>query len=180
MAITRCDRNVGSGKSTLVDARLAYCSTSKISFTRPLCGKNERNLATYVRGEYKNTKNDDSDTTRERSVSLRYNDPKSATFSVILANFTNEDYHDSVALAQVFWIENDKVQKLLIIREKEPLSIKDHFSDMKITRVAKTFKGLRYTDTFEDNFCDTANLPLTDRMQTDKAMTCSIRRFNES
>ncbi|MEJ7646179.1 MAG: ATP-binding protein [Chryseolinea sp.] len=172
--------DVGSGKSTLVDALTCLIVPhQKISFNKAAgAEKNERNLTSYIKGEYKNTKNDDSDTTRERSVTLRYNDAKNVTFSVILANFTNDHYHDSVALAQVFWIENDKVQKLLIIREKEPLSIKDHFSDIEDPReLRKRLKGLPNTEMFDENFSRySQRFRYLFGMQTDKA----IDLFNQT
>lgn len=146
--------DVGSGKSTLVDALTCLIVPhQKISFNKAAgAEKNERSLITYVKGEYKNTKNDDNDL-REKPVTLRYNGPQDCTFSVILANFTNEGYHESVSLAQVFWIENEKIQKLLIIREKEPLSIKEHFTNIEDAReLRKRLKELRHTETFDDNF----------------------------
>jgi uncharacterized protein YPO0396 len=148
--------DVGSGKSTLVDALTCLIVPHhKISFNKAAgAEKNERNLATYIKGEYKNTKNNETDTSkRDKAVTLRYNHPHDTTFSVILANFTNEAYRESVSLAQVFWIENDKVQKLLIIREKELLSVKEHFSNIEDPReLRKRMKKLSYTETFDDNF----------------------------
>lgn len=92
--------DVGSGKSTLVDALTCLIVPHhKISFNKAAgAEKNERSLLTYIKGEYKNTKNDDSDS-REKAVSLRYNNEKDSTFSVIIANFTNEGYRESVSLA---------------------------------------------------------------------------------
>jgi len=124
--------DVGSGKSTLVDALTCLIVPHhKITFNKAAGAESkERTLASYIKGEYKNTKNDDSDS-RGKAVSLRYNNASNSTFSVIIANFTNEGYHESISLAQVFWIENDKPQKLLIIREKSLLSIKENFSNIE-------------------------------------------------
>ncbi|HTF17798.1 MAG TPA: ATP-binding protein [Chryseolinea sp.] len=148
--------DVGSGKSTLVDALTCLIVPhQKISFNKAAgAEKNERNLITYIKGEYKNTKNDDTDTGfRDKPVTLRYNNPLDTTFSVVLANFTNEAYRESVALAQIFWIENDKVQKLLIIREKELLSIREHLTNIVDPReLRKRMKQLPHTETFDDNF----------------------------
>jgi uncharacterized protein YPO0396 len=171
--------DVGSGKSTLVDALTCLIVPhQKISFNKAAgAEKNERNLATYIKGEYKNTKNDDNDS-REKPVTLRYNGPQDCTFSVIVANFTNEGYHESVSLAQIFWIENEKVQKLLLIREKEPLSIKEHFSNIEDAReLRKRLKELTHTETFDDNFSKySQRFRYLFGMQTDKA----IDLFNQT
>ena len=171
--------DVGSGKSTLVDALTCLIVPHhKISFNKAAgAERNERSLITYIKGEYKNTKNDDSNS-RERPVTLRYDNPENKTFSVILANFTNEGYHASVCLAQVFWIENDKVQKLLIIREKEALSIKEHFSNIEDAReLRKRLKELPYTQTFDDNFSQySQRFRYLFGMQSDKA----IDLFNQT
>ncbi len=104
---------------------------NKITFNKAAGAENkERTLISYIKGEYKNTKSEEADS-REKAVSLRYNNSADSTFSVILANFSNDGYGESVSLAQVFWIENDKVQKLLIIREKLPLSLRSIFKKLK-------------------------------------------------
>ena len=145
---------IGSGKSTLVDALTCLIvPQQKISFNKAAgAEKNERNLLTYIKGAYKSVKSDDTDT-REKAVSLRYNGTNDTTFSIIIANFINDGYQESVALAQVFWIENGKAQKLLIIREKMPLSIKNDFSVIEDAKeLRKRMKTLSNTEVFDDNF----------------------------
>jgi uncharacterized protein YPO0396 len=149
--------DVGSGKSTLVDALTCLIVPhQKITFNKAAGAEHkERTLISYIKGEYKNTKNDDSDL-REKAVSLRYNNFSDSTFSVIIANFTNEGYHESVSLAQVFWIENNKPQKLLIIREKSALTVKEHFSNIEDAkelrkRFTKELPGIEYVG---DNFSE--------------------------
>jgi uncharacterized protein YPO0396 len=165
--------DVGSGKSTLVDALTCLIVPhQKINFNKAAgAEKNERNLLTYIKGEYKNTKSEETDS-RERAVSLRYNGPSDSTFSVVIANFNNEGYHESISLAQVFWIENDKPQKLLIIREKLPLSIKDNFSNIEDAReLRKRMKDLSNTEVFDDNFSKySQRFRQLFGMQTDKAI----------
>ena len=146
--------DVGSGKSTLVDALTCLIVPHhKITFNKAAGAENkERTLASYIKGEFKNTKNDDGES-REKAVSLRYNSSSDTTFSVIVANFTNQGYESTVALAQVFWIENSKVEKLLIIREKLPLSIKEQFANIgDVRELRKRLKGLSYVELFDDNF----------------------------
>jgi len=165
--------DVGSGKSTLVDALTCLIVPhQKINFNKAAgAERNERNLLTYIKGEFKNTKSDEADS-REKAVSLRYNGSSDTTFSVIIANFTNEGYHESISLAQVFWIENDKPQKLLIIREKLPLSIKDNFSNFEDAReLRKRMKDLPNTEVFDDNFSKySQRFRQLFGMQTDKAI----------
>ncbi len=171
--------DVGSGKSTLVDALTCLIVPHhKITFNKAAGAESkERTLVSYIRGEYKNTKNDDGES-REKPVSLRYNGPQDSTFSVIIANFTNEGYHESVALAQVFWIENDKPQKLLIIREKLPLSVKENFSNIEDAKeLRKRMKDLSNTEVFDDNFSKySQRFRHLFGMQTDKA----IDLFNQT
>ena len=146
--------DVGSGKSTLVDALTCLIVPHhKITFNKAAGAESkERTLLSYIRGEYKNTKNEDGDS-RERAVTLRYSNPEDATFSVIIANFINKGYQSNVALAQVFWIENDKAQKLLIIREKNSLSIKEHFTNIEdVKSLRKRLKELSHVELFDDNF----------------------------
>jgi uncharacterized protein YPO0396 len=165
--------DVGSGKSTLVDALTCLIVPhQKINFNKAAgAERNERNLLTYIKGEYKNTKSEETDS-REKPVSLRYNSPSDVTFSVIIANFNNEGYHESVSLAQVFWIENDKPQKLLIIREKLPLSIKENFSNIEDAReLRKRMKDLSNTEVFDDSFSKySQRFRQLFGMQTDKAI----------
>jgi len=164
--------DVGSGKSTLVDALTCLIVPHhKITFNKAAGAESkERTLASYIKGEYKNTKSDETDS-REKAVSLRYNNANDSTFSVIIANFTNEGYHESVSLAQVFWIENDKPQKLLIIR-KQPLSVKENFSNIEDAKeLRKRMKDLPYTETYDDNFSKySQRFRQLFGMQTDKAI----------
>lgn len=165
--------DVGSGKSTLVDALTCLIVPHhKIIFNKAAGAENkERSLLSYIKGEYKNTKSDDTNS-REKAVSLRYTNPNDSTFSIIIANFNNEGYHESISLAQVFWIENDKPQKLLIIREKLPLSIKDNFSKIEDAReLRKRMKDLSNTEVFDDNFSKySQRFRQLFGMQTDKAI----------
>ncbi|MEJ7682781.1 MAG: ATP-binding protein [Segetibacter sp.] len=165
--------DVGSGKSTLVDAiTCLIVPHNKITFNKAAGAENkERTLISYIKGEYKNTKSEEADS-REKAVSLRYNNSADSTFSVIIANFSNDGYRESVSLAQVFWIENDKAQKLLIIREKSPLSIKEHFSQIEDAReLRRRLKELSNTELFDDNFSKySQRFRYLFGMQTDKAI----------
>jgi uncharacterized protein YPO0396 len=146
--------DVGSGKSTIVDALTCLLVPhQKITFNKAAGAESkERSILSYVKGEYKNTKNDDGES-REKAVTLRYNRSDDSTFSVIVANFTNKGYQSSVSLAQVFWIENDKAHKLLLIREILPFSVKEHFTGIDDARaLRKKLKELSHVEIFDDNF----------------------------
>ena len=98
--------DIGSGKSTLVDAvttllvpprRAAYNKAAG-------AGVRERTLRSYVLGHYKSERNDAG--SAARPVSLRDHN----SYSVILGVFRNVDYRQSVTLAQVFWIADARNQ----------------------------------------------------------------------
>ena len=147
--------SIGSGKSTLVDALTCLIVPHhKINFNKAAgAEKNERSLITYIKGEYKNTKDDDTNT-KGKAVTLRYKDTTDTTFSVVLANFSNAGYASNITLAQVFWIDNDKVQKLLIISHN-PLTVKEHFSDIENAReLRKRLKALPYIEYEGDSFSE--------------------------
>jgi len=134
---------IGSGKSTIVDALTCLIVPhNKIIFNKAAGAEGkERTMASYIRGEYKNTKNEyteiDSEAKRKaKAISLRYKNDNDTTFTVILANFHNVAFENNVTLAQVFWIENDKVQKLFIV-SVESLTIKEHFSGIEDGRSLK-------------------------------------------
>ncbi|MDR2192365.1 MAG: hypothetical protein LBO62_05775, partial [Endomicrobium sp.] len=82
---------------------------------------------------------------------LKAND---AAFSVILANFCNVGYSSDITLAQVFWIENDKTQKLLIISSKA-LRIKETFENIEDAKSLKQrIKNLPNIEYAGDNFSE--------------------------
>ncbi|MDR2510998.1 MAG: AAA family ATPase [Bacteroidales bacterium] len=152
---------IGSGKSTVVDALTCLIVPHhKIIFNKAAGAEGkERTMTSYIRGEYKNTKNEyieiDSEAKRKvKAISLRYQNDNDTTFTVILANFHNVGFDNNVTLAQVFWIENDKVQKLLIVSIK-PLTVKEHFTGFEdgksLKQKIKTLSGIEYVgDSFSE------------------------------
>jgi uncharacterized protein YPO0396 len=168
--------DIGSGKSTVVDALTClFVRHDKIIFNKAAGAENkERTLASYIRGEYKNVKNELSDATERRkgkAVGLRYNNENNITYSVILANFYNVGYFSNVTLAQVFWIENEKVQKLLIISTKA-LEIKENFENIEDVKILKQrMKSLSNIKYIGDNFSEyTKELIRSLGMNSDKAI----------
>ena len=115
---------IGSGKSTLVDAITTLLVPSNRASYNKAAGSEakERTLRSYVSGYYKNER---SESTSARPVSLR--GPES--YSVILGVFNNESIGLAVTLAQVFWNPTGESQpeRFFVTAERE-LSISEHFT----------------------------------------------------
>ncbi len=122
--------------------------SNKITFNKAAGAEGkERNLLTYVRGEYKKEKEEITKTAKK--IYLR---PDDNTHTVIVANFFNEGYQENVCLAQVFWVKDGKVEKLLI-GSSLPLDIKQHLSRFsEITELKKRLRNLQGVSLFDDNF----------------------------
>ena len=90
--------DIGSGKSTLVDAvTTLLLPAHKISYNRAAgADTRERDLRSYVEGHYKSERNETTGVSRP--VGMR----DARSFSVILGVFTNLDFSSTVTLAQVF------------------------------------------------------------------------------
>ncbi|MBC7473393.1 MAG: ATP-dependent exonuclease SbcCD, C subunit-like protein, partial [Candidatus Sericytochromatia bacterium] len=101
-------------------------------------------IYSYIRGEYKNEK--DEATNASRSVYLRSED----SYSVLLSHFNNDGYGQSITLAQVFWIKNNKAEKFFVVAE-DNLNIKEHFSNFgkDISNLKKNLKLQKQINVFE-------------------------------
>lgn len=144
--------SIGSGKSTLVDALTCLIVPHHtINFNKAAnAEKKERNFISYIKGYYK-FERDEIDL-KGKAVSLRYTNSTDSTFTVILANFSNIGYNTNITLGQVFWIENEKPQKLLLISSK-PLTIKEYFTNIEDGReLRKKLKEHSFIDLYDDNF----------------------------
>jgi len=117
--------DIGSGKSTLVDAiTTLLVPHHRIIYNKAAGAENkERNLYSYIRGEYKNEKDDF--TQSAKAITLRDEN----NYTVLLAHFYNSGLSESVTLAQVFWLKDNKrnPEKFFIVAHK-PLSIAKHFT----------------------------------------------------
>lgn len=98
--------DIGSGKSTLVDAvTTLLVPAHRISYNKAAgADTRERTLRSYVLGHYKSERNDLSGSAKP--VALRDNN----NYSVILGVFHNAAYGKTVTLAQVFWIKEAQGQ----------------------------------------------------------------------
>jgi uncharacterized protein YPO0396 len=141
--------DIGSGKSTLVDALTSLIVPHhKITFNKAAGAENkERSIRSYVRGEYKKEKIESTNVVKD--IPLRAD---SNTYSVLLANFSNEALSEDVCLIQLFWMKDDRPDKLFIISSK-PLNIKDHFTGFSdIQELKKRLRKEAHIQIFDDNF----------------------------
>lgn len=98
--------DIGSGKSTLVDAiTTLLVPANRIAYNKAAgADSKERTLRSYVLGHYKSERNEV--TGAARPVSLR----DQHSYSVILGVFHNAGYDQTVTLAQVFWMKEAQGQ----------------------------------------------------------------------
>jgi uncharacterized protein YPO0396 len=131
--------DIGSGKSTLVDAvTTLLVPAHRVAYNKAAgADARERTLRSYVLGHYKAERNEQGGS--GRPVALR--GPNS--YSVILAVFHNAGYDQTVTLAQVFWLKDPQgqPQRLYVVAER-PLSIAEDFADFG-SDIAKLRKRLR-------------------------------------
>jgi uncharacterized protein YPO0396 len=140
--------DIGSGKSTLVDALTTLLVPHhRITYNKAAGAESkERTLASYIRGEYKNLKDDESQVSR--AIALR----EKNTYSVLLGHFHNEGFEQSVTLAQVFWLKDQsrQVERFFVFSEKT-LNIAEHFSGFgnDILDLKRRLRQLGATQVFE-------------------------------
>jgi len=146
--------DIGSGKSTLVDAiTTLLVPHQKITFNKAAGAETrERNLRSYIKGAYKNEKVAHSG--KARDVYLR---PGQDHYTVLLAVFTNVGLGQSVTLAQVFYLQQDQVKKFYVLAQQDRSIIKD-FSNFG-SNINALKKRLRQADQHEvfDSFTDYSN-----------------------
>ena len=133
--------DIGSGKSTLVDAIITLLvPANRIAYNKAAGADNkERTLRSYVLGHYKSERNEV--TGAAKPVSLRDN----TSYSVILGVFHNAGYDQTVTLAQVFWMKDLQGQpaRFFLGAERE-LSIATDFASFgsDIAQLRKKLRGL--------------------------------------
>ena len=94
--------DIGSGKSTLVDAiTTLLVPAQRIAYNKAAgADSKERSLRSYVLGHYKSERNEVSG--NAKPVALRTQN----SYSVILGVFHNAGFAQTVTLAQVFWMKD--------------------------------------------------------------------------
>jgi len=98
--------DIGSGKSTLVDAvTTLLVPAQRIAYNKAAgADAKERTLRSYVLGHYKSERSDASGAAKP--VALRDHN----SYSVILGVFHNAGFDQTVTLAQVFWLKDTQGQ----------------------------------------------------------------------
>jgi uncharacterized protein YPO0396 len=94
--------DIGSGKSTLVDAiTTLLVAANRVAYNKAAgADARERSLRSYVLGHYKSERNETSG--NAKPVALRTD----SDYAVILGVFHNAGFDSTVTLAQVFWMKD--------------------------------------------------------------------------
>ena len=131
--------DIGSGKSTLVDAiTTLLVPANRIAYNKAAgADSKERTLRSYVLGHYKSERNEV--TGAAKPVSLR----DANSYSVILGVFHNAGYDQTVTLAQVFWMKDAQGQPArFFVGAERALSIASDFAHFG-SDIAQLRKKLR-------------------------------------
>ena len=137
--------DIGSGKSTLVDAiTTLLVPAQRITYNKAAGAESrERTLRSYVLGHFKSERGEPG--LSAKAVALRDQN----SYSVVLAHFYNEGYDQQVMLAQVFWIRDAQGQpdRFYVVSDR-PLTIAGHFADFgsDIRDLRKRLRGLPHTE----------------------------------
>ncbi len=143
--------DIGSGKSTLVDAiTTLLVPAHRISYNKAAGAESkERSLRSYVQGYYKSERTDGG--YGAKPVALRDQN----CYSVILGVFKNTGYVQTVTLAQVFWQKELQGQpnRFFIVADGE-LNIAEHFSNFgsDIKNLKKKLKNISFIDDVFESF----------------------------
>lgn len=140
--------DIGSGKSTLVDAiTTLLVPAQRIAYNKAAgADARERTLRSYVQGYYKSERNDSGLTSKP--VALRDNN----SYSVLLGVFHNQGYDQSITLAQVFWSKDNRGQPVrFYLVADAALHIAEHFSGFgsDINQLRKRLRGQPDTQVFD-------------------------------
>lgn len=141
--------DIGSGKSTLVDAvTTLLVPAHRIAYNKAAgADSRERTLRSYVLGHYKSERNEASGSAKP--VALRDHN----SYSVILGVFHNAGYDQTVTLAQVFWMKDLQGQPArFFLGVERPLTIANDFAQFgtDITALRKRLRagGAEISDSF--------------------------------
>ncbi len=119
--------DIGSGKSTLVDAvTTLLVPTQRIAYNKAAgADARERSLRSYVLGHFKSERNEANG--HAKPVALR----DASSYSVILGVFHNASLKQTVTLAQVFWLKDGlgQPERFYVVADKR-LGIAADFSNI--------------------------------------------------
>ena len=141
--------DIGSGKSTLVDAiTTLLVPAQRIAYNKAAgADARERTLRSYVLGHYKSERNEQGGS--GRPVALR----EANSYSVILGVFHNAGYDQTVTLAQVFWLKEAHGQpvRFYVVADRA-LTIAEDFANFgpDMTKLRKRLRagGAEVEDSF--------------------------------
>ncbi|MCL1078753.1 hypothetical protein D5R81_12310 [Parashewanella spongiae] len=139
--------NIGSGKSTLIDALTTLLvPTRKLAFNKAAGAEDkERTFESYFHGYY--TSQQDANG-KAQAIGLR----NKVHYTVVLGQFYSQNRNEWITMAQVFWIKPDehKVKRLFVVAQK-PLTIAREFTDFgsKILDLRKRLRKQNDIDMFD-------------------------------
>jgi len=142
--------DIGSGKSTLVDAiTTLLVPAQRITYNKAAGAEaRERSLRSYVLGHYKSERGEAG--LSAKAVSLRDQN----SYTVILGHFYNAGFDHCVTLAQVFWMKDLQGQpaRLYVVADR-PLGIAEDFAGFgsEIKGLRKRLRETKKVEVF-DNF----------------------------
>jgi len=141
--------DIGSGKSTLVDALTTLLVPHQKIIYNKAAGANtkERTLYSYVVGEYKSAQ--DENFGYSKAIALR----DSSNFTVLLARFENTGFAESLTIAQFFYIADNQVNKFFVVSQNNLSIQKDffHFSDIReLKKRVRNLPNTNVYDTFKE------------------------------
>ncbi len=141
--------DIGSGKSTLVDAvTTLLVPANRVAYNKAAGAESkERTLRSYVLGHYKSERSESG--ASARPVALRDHN----SYSVILGEFQNEGFGLSITLAQVFfWAKNTQGQpeRFYLVADRS-MSIAADFAGFgtDISNLKKRLRALSGVELFE-------------------------------
>jgi uncharacterized protein YPO0396 len=138
--------DIGSGKSTLVDAiTTMLVPAQKIIYNKAAgADAKERDLRSYVLGYYKSEKGDAGLSARPVALREHHN-----TYSVILGQFRNDGFEQQVTLAQVFTFKEVHGQptRFYVVADTL-LSITEHFTGFgpDINNLRKRLRAMSHVE----------------------------------
>ncbi len=140
--------DIGSGKSTLVDAvTTLLVPAHRIAYNKAAGAEaRERTLRSYVLGHYKSERTDSG--LAAKPVALRDHN----AYSVILGVFRNAGFDQTVTLAQVFWLKDAQGQPArFFVAAEGALAIAQDFAGFgsDINDLRKRLRGRRGIELFD-------------------------------
>lgn len=138
-----------AGKSTVLDAVVTLLTPNKKRLYNAASGaekSSERNERSYIKGAYN----------QGEEGAVKYLRPEEGEYSVLIGCFRTKLSNRIVCLAQVLWLNDEKVSKFFIVSEKA-LTIDEFKGAANISHLKKQLKSDPSTTTVYEQFSDYAN-----------------------